>query len=274
MAIAGPRPASAAGRVGRRRALLGGLAISAWPFSGSRAANDEVATVAAASDLQFVLPGIAAGFERASGYRLRLVFGSSGNFFAQLLQGAPFQMYLSADEDFVLRLARAGKTPDDGRLYARGRIGLMVPAGSPLLPDGSLRDLAAALADGRLKRLAIANPQHAPYGRRAEEALRHAGRWDAIQSRLVMGENVSQAAQFATSGSTQGGIIALSLARAPQLARRGRFALIDASWHQPLLQRMVLMNGAGPAARAFYEHLSGAAAQADLARHGFALQRD
>jgi molybdate transport system substrate-binding protein len=231
-------------------------------------------TLAAASDLKFAIEEVAARFERETGHRLRLVFGSSGNFHSQILQGAPFQMFMSADEDFVFRLHEAGRTVDRGRLYAIGRIGILVPHGSPLKADGQLADLAAALKDGRLRRFAIANPDHAPYGVRAREALQHAGLWAAIQPRLVMGENISQAAQFATSGSTQGGIVALSLALAPQVARLGDFQLIPAAWHLPLRQRMVLTRDAPPALHAFYDYLSTPAAQAVMTRHGFEMPRD
>ena len=230
-------------------------------------------TVAAASDLQFALEEAAALFERQTGHRLRLVFGSSGNFFAQILQGAPFHLFMSADEQFVFKLADAGRAVDRGRLYAYGRIGIIVPKGSPLKADGELRDLAAALRQGRLRKFAIASPEHAPYGMRAREALQHAGLWEAIQPRLVYGENISQAAQFATSGATDGGIIAYSLARAPQVAALGDFALIPESWHQPLAQRMVLLRDAPPAARAFYDFLTTPAAQSIMVRYGFAMPR-
>jgi molybdate transport system substrate-binding protein len=199
--------------------------------------------------------------------------GSSGNFFAQLLQDAPFELFLSADEGYVTKLADAGKTLDRGRLYARGRICLVAPHGSPLKVDAELRDLTRAVGDGRVQRFAIANPEHAPYGRCAEQALRHAGLWDAIRPRLVLGENVSQAAQFATSGGAQGGIVALSLAKAPSFAALGTHAAIPEAWHAPLLQRMVLLKRASATARAFYEHLSTPAVQAVLARHGFAPPR-
>src|SRR5437762_3145654 len=111
---------------------------------------------------------------------------------------------LSADEGFVFRLADAGKTLDRGTLYAEGRIVLFAPKGSPLKPDGNFADLRAALQDGRIQRFAIANPEHAPYGRAAEQALKGQGLWEAVLPKLVLGENVSQAAQFATSGSAQG----------------------------------------------------------------------
>lgn len=259
----------------RRRFLLSSL-LSGLPLAGAAAAGGRdaaIVTVAAASNLKFALEEVVAAYERDTGQRLRLVFGSSGNFTSQILQGAPFHLFLSADEDFVLRLADAGRTEDRGRLYAYGRIGIMVPKGSPLKADGSLQDLAAALRDGRLQRFAIANPEHAPYGARAREALQHAGLWEAIAPRLVMGENVAQAAQFALSGSAQGGIVALSLALAPALARQGRFALIPEAWHRPLPQRMVVLKNAPPGARAFYDHLATPAAQAVMVRHGFEMPR-
>jgi molybdate transport system substrate-binding protein len=249
-------------------ALAAASALQAVPLT---AQAQHTPTVAAASDLKFALEEVAASFERETGHRLRLVFGSSGNFKTQILQGAPFHLFMSADENFVFELADAGKTEDRGRAYAIGRIGIMVPPGGPLKPDGELRDLAAALRDGRLQRFAIANPEHAPYGARAREALQHAGLWDAIQPRLVYGENISQAAQFAVSGSTQGGIIAQSLALAPAVARTGRFALIPEDWHQPLKQRMVLVKNAPPAARAFHAYIATPAAQAVMRRYGFEM---
>ena len=230
-----------------------------------------VPTVAAASDLEFAIEEVAVRFERETGQKLRLVFGSSGNFYSQILQDAPFHLFMSADESFIFKLADAGKTVDRGREYAVGRIGVIVPHGSALKADGEFRDLAAAIKDGRLKKFAIANPEHAPYGARAKEALQHAGLWDAIQSKLVFGENISQTAQFATSGATQGGVIALSLAKAPSVARLGEFALIREDWHQPLKQRMVLIKDGPPAARAFYDYIGTPAVQQIMVRYGFAM---
>ena len=230
-------------------------------------------TLAAASDLKFAIEEVAAQFEKRTGQRLRLVFGSSGNFYSQILQGAPFHLFMSADEDFVFQLADAGKTADRGRLYAYGRICIMVPKGSTLKPDSELTDLDAALTEGRLKKFAIASPDHAPYGMRAREALQHRGLWSRIEPLLVYGENISQTAQFATSGSTEGGIIAYSLALAPQVARLGDFALIPESWHKPLAQRMVLMKDTPAPARAFYNYLSTPEAQAIMVKYGFAMPK-
>ena len=231
----------------------------------------DVPTVAAAADLRVALTEVAAAFKRDTGMEVSLVFGSSGNFYRQLQQGAPFQLYLSADEDYALNMAKAGKAEDNGVLYAVGRLVIVAPRGSPLRVDGNLAGLRQALAQRRITRFAIANPEHAPYGQRAEEALRHARLWDGVQPRRVLGENVAQALQFATAGGAQGGIVAYSLALDPALAGRIRYALIPASWHQPLRQRMVLMKGAGQVARRFYAYVQQPASRRILARYGFTL---
>lgn len=227
--------------------------------------------IAAASDLKFALEEVAQAFQKNTGQGLSLSFGSSGTFATQIRHGAPFQLFLSADEHYVLMLHQEGLTADDGVLYALGRIAIVAPAGSALTADGELKSLTTLIKANKLKRFAIANPEHAPYGQRAEEALRHAGLWEAIRPNLVYGENVSQAAQFALSGSADGGIIALSLAKSPQMASHAQYALIPADWHTPLKQRMVLLKNAGAVAKAFYDYLQQPAARAVLARYGFTL---
>ncbi len=231
----------------------------------------DVPNVAAASDLQFALPEAASDFAKRTGRTVRVSLGSSGNYRRQIAEGAPFELFLSADEGFVSALAREGKTLDEGALYGIGRIVLMVPKGSPIRPDAAFRDLAAALDDGRLKKFAIANPEHAPYGRAAQQALTKAGLWEKIKPRLVLGENVSQAAQFATSGSTQGGVIAYAQALSPAVATLGDYVLIPAEAHDPLRQRMVLLRNAGETARAFYQYLRSPAAREIFRRYGFLL---
>ena len=249
----------------------------------SRAAGP---VIAAASDLKFALDDIASAFTADTGHRVRLTYGSSGLMATQIRNGAPFQLFLSADEDYVLQLHADGFTRDEGALYAAGRLALVVPRNSSVPVAGDLGGLGAALRAGQVRRFAIANPEHAPYGARAREALEHAGLWELALPRLVYGENVSQAAQFAIGGSTEGGIIALSLTLAPELAAvavavaRQRLrelaavadhALIPASYHAPLLQRMVLLNNAGATAEAFYAYLQQPAARAVMQRYGFTL---
>jgi molybdate transport system substrate-binding protein len=229
--------------------------------------------VAAAADLRFALSDLAERFRQDTGQSLSLSFGSSGTFKHQIEQGAPFEIFLSADEAFVFRLADAGLTVDRGALYAIGRLVVFAPHASPLSVDGELEGLRAGLADGRVKRFVIANPEHAPYGRAARSALHYAGLWQAAEPRLVIGENASQAMQFAASGSSQGGIVPLSLSKAEEVAKLGRFALIPAEWHasEPLRQRMVLLKSAGEEARAFYRYLQTSGAREVFVRYGFRL---
>lgn len=250
----------------RLSALAMIAAVLATPLAAQNAP-----VIAAASDLQFALEEIAVKFRSDTGRDVRLNFGSSGNFTRQLQQGAPFEMFLSADEGFVFQFADAGKTVDRGALYAEGRIVLFAPKGSVLKVDAKLDDLRAALADGRIQRFAIANPEHAPYGRAAEQALKAQGLWDAVRPKLVLGENVSQAAQFATSGSAQGGIFAYSLALSPSVGGLGSYVLVPSEWHAPLRQRMVLMKGAGEAARAFYSFVQTPPARVIFRKYGFLL---
>lgn len=234
----------------------------------------DVPLIAAASDLQTALREVAQRFQSDTGHKVEIVFGSSGNMAAQIRQGAPFQMFLSADEKYVLDLAKAGFARDDGQLYALGRIALFVPHHSTLQADEQLAGLRTALEDHRIERFAIANPSHAPYGTAAREALQKAQLWEPLQPRLILGENVSQAAQFAASANASGGIVAYSLALTPAMQKAGRYVLIRQDWHAPLRQRMVLTKTAGPAANAFYTFLQQDKARAILVRNGFAMPQD
>lgn len=233
-------------------------------------ARDEPA-VAAAADLSAALPQVLRAFTSRTGRSVKLVFGSSGTFTQQIQNGAPFQVFLSADESYVQTLIAAGKAEGPGALYATGRIGLFLPKQSRIVADSTLQGLIGAARRGEIARFAIANPDHAPYGRAAKEALQQLGIWTILQPRLVLGENAAQATQFAMSGSAQGGIIPLSLAQTPQVRAAGTFVLIAASRHQPLRQRMVLTTGAGETARAFFAFLQTSAAREILSRYGFAL---
>lgn len=249
------------------RAILAAVLVLAHPFARAQ----DVPVVAAASDLRFAIEEIAARFQNETGRAVKVSLGSSGNFRHQIAAGAPFQLFMSADEEYVLALHREKRTAGEGVLYAIGRIVLFAPHGSRLKPDAQMKDLARLLAAGEIRRFAIANPDHAPYGRAAREALQKLGLWDQIRGSLVLGENVSQAAQFASTPGAQGGIFAYSLALAPNIAKLGTFVLVPDSLHEPLRQRMALVSGAGPTAREFYRYLQGAAAREILRRYGFVL---
>ncbi|WP_372614349.1 molybdate ABC transporter substrate-binding protein [Halomonas sp.] len=256
-------------------AVLLGL-FSLLPLS----ARADTPTVAAASDLQFALTEAAEVFGEGTGRQLRLNFGSSGNFRRQISQGAPFELYLSADEAYVHALHEEGRTQDTGVVYAIGRLAWLQRDEQDDLPgeEDPLAAVREAIKDhtageGR-PRIALANPDHAPYGVAAMQALTHAGLWEAVEPLRILGENVSQAAQFALSADARGGLVAYSLALAPPLVERAEHVLIPESWHTPLVQRMVLVDGAGETARAFYDWLQGEEARALLARYGFRLPDD
>ncbi|MFP4262908.1 MAG: molybdate ABC transporter substrate-binding protein [Halomonas sp.] len=258
------------------RALLLGLALLLSP----PALAEERPTVAAASDLQFALSEAAERFTAETGQELRLNFGSSGNFRRQISQGAPFELYLSADEAYVKALHREGHLEDEGVIYAVGRLAWLQPAGGDDLPGedeplAAVREALAAHAAGEGRpRIALANPEHAPYGVAARQALEHAGLWEETAPLRVLGENVSQAARFALSDDARGGLVAESLALAPSIAERSEHVLIPEAWHEPLIQRMALVEGAGETARAFYAWLQQEEARAILADYGFRAPGD
>ena len=248
------------------RTLLALLLAVVAPYAAAQAP-----AIAAAADLKYALAEIADAYRRGTGSDVRIAYGSSGNFTQQIEHGAPFELFLSADEAYVERLAAKGFTRDAGTLYAIGRVALFVPRGSPLAADPALADLALAVRDGRVRRFAIANPEHAPYGRAARDVLQHAGLWDAISPSLVLGENASQAMQFAAGGGAQGGIVPWSLTKAPEVAKLGTAVLLPAQWHRPLRQKMVLMKSAGPQTAAFHAYLGSPEARTIFVRHGFSL---
>lgn len=230
-------------------------------------------TIAAAANLNFALTEIANQFERERGTRVEVVFGASGTLTRQIRDGAPFEMFLAADEEFPNQLNAAGLTRDGGAVYAIGRLVLFAPNGSRLKVDERLDGLSRLLNAGGVTRFAIANPEVAPYGRAAEATLRKHGLWDPIRSRLVLGDSIAQAAQFATTGNAVGGLIAYSLVKEPALADKGTYALIPQTDHPPLRQRMVLLKQATPVVAQFYHYMQGPAARAILVKSGYEAPR-
>src|SRR5215472_2066235 len=225
-------------------------------------------SIAAASDLQVVLPTITASFERSSGVKVNVSFGSSGNFLAQIKNGAPFDVFLSADIDYPRELERAGLA-EPGTLspYATGSLVLWTRTGSGVDVQ---RGLEVLLSES-VRHIAIANPEHAPYGRAAVAALRGAGLYDKVRAKLVLGENVSQAAQFVQSGNAEAGLIPLSLARAPAASAVGQFVAVPASLYPPIEQAAVVVRASRnkTAARAFLAFLDQPATRTLLANTGF-----
>jgi molybdate transport system substrate-binding protein len=245
-------------------------AASAFGMSHRPAATTtQPIRVAAASDLQFAMAELAQQYRSETGQAVQLSLGSSGNFAQQIRQGLPADLFLSADEEFVFQLAQAGLTQGRGVVYALGRIAILVPASSTVALDPALRGLREALL--RLRHFAIANPEHAPYGRAAQQALERLGLWPLVLPKLVIGENIAQATQFVSQGAAQAGMTAASLALAPEVARSTRSLVLPAELHAPLRQRMVLLRSAGAPAADFYRFLQTPAARTVLQRYGFGV---
>lgn len=249
------------------RRMLQGLLIGCLALCASAPLRADTIAVAAAADLKFCLDEIVADFERAEpGAKVDVAYGSSGNFATQIEQGAPFDLFFSADSAYPEKLAQSGAARDV-TVYAIGRIVIWSAT-----RDASKLTLAD-LAKADVKRIAIANPAHAPYGQRAQQAFEAAGVWDAVEKKIVYGENIAQTATFAETGNADVGIIALSLARNPTLAAKGGYAEIPADLHRPLRQAFALTaRGAHkPLARRFAAYVKSPAARNVMTRYGFAL---
>ena len=245
-------------------------ALAAALVLATPAAAGEAPLVAAAASLRHVFPALSRAWVDAGGVRPEVSFGSSGNLYRQIAQGAPFDLFLSADEEQALKLVAAGGTDGEGVVYGLGRLVLLVPRHSRLALDPTLADLARALDDGRLRRLAIANPAHAPYGRAAREALVGAALWPRLGDRLLLAENAAQAVQFALARAADGGLVPRALVLSARVSRDARHGLLDAAMHGPIAHRMVLLARAGAQARALFRFLAGPEARGILERHGFA----
>jgi molybdate transport system substrate-binding protein len=226
--------------------------------------------VAAAADLQFALKDIAQQYEHQTNRKVDVTFGSSGNFFAQIQNGAPFDIFFSADVNYPNQLQQANLTEPNSILkYAVGRIVIWMPPESKI---DLLSQKWNALLDPSIQKIAIANPEHAPYGRAAVEAIKHAGLYDKVRSKLVYGENISQAAQFVQSGNAQAGIIALSLAVSPAMKSGQRWG-IPVDQYAPIEQAAVILKSARDkdAAHAFLNFVASDDGQRILGSYGFAL---
>jgi molybdate transport system substrate-binding protein len=242
------------------------------PSVAPDAVGTPTVSIAAASDLRYAMDDLVARYQGSHpDQTVGVTYGSSGNFFAQISQGAPFDVYFSADIEYPRALEQAAlAAPDATRLYAQGRIVTWVRNGSPIDVDGLG---ITAVLDPAAQRVAIANPAHAPYGRAARSAMGAAGVWDEVQPRIVLGENISQTAQFVESGAADIGVLALSLAIAPPLCREGRYALVPQELHPPIDQGAVVLDAAvDPAvAQAFLDFVLGPEGREVLDRYGFLL---
>ncbi|MGA3210444.1 MAG: molybdate ABC transporter substrate-binding protein [Terriglobales bacterium] len=248
----------------RKASLIAILAVAL----GSQFSAAQEITVAAAADLQFAMQDIAARFQRETGKSVKLTYGSSGNFYQQIQNGAPFDMFFSADLEYAKKLEAAGLTdPGSYHQYARGKIVIWV------LKDSKL-DLSAgmkALLDPAVKKIAIANPKHAPYGQAAVAAMQKENIYEKVKDELVLGENISQTASFVVSGSAAVGIVALSLALSPTMKDKGRYVEIPAGEYPPIDQACVVLSSSKnkETARQFLSFIKTATTAETLRNYGF-----
>jgi molybdate transport system substrate-binding protein len=244
--------------------------VSEVSIPRAEAANREI-NVAAAADLSSALQEVAANYEKHTGVSVKLSFGASGALTQQIQNGAPFDLFFSADMDYPKQLI-AGGLAESATLYryAVGRLVLWVPKDSPL--DVEHKGIEVLL-DPSVKKISVANPQHAPYGRAAVAALKHYGLYEKLSDRLVLGENVSQAAQFVESGNAQAGFVALAHAMAPSMQGKGKYWMVPAEAY-PALDQGVVVISLSPHkqdAAAFLEYVKADEVAAVLRRYGFSF---
>lgn len=227
--------------------------------------------LAAASSLAHVLPGIVSSFKTETGHSVRVSYGSSGNLARQIVQGAPFELFLSANESYVARLQNKKLTRDEGVVYAFGELALYKPNRFRMPLSSDLSTLSYAIQAGQIKRIAIANPKHAPYGMLTKQALESAGLWKAIEPYRITGSNAGQAAQFALSGSVDVAFIPKATALLPIFKQNGQHVLLEEKLYSPLKQRMVLLLHSGEPATSFYRYMQSRPARMLLAKYGFGI---
>ncbi len=228
-------------------------------------------TVAAAADLQFAMQDIAARFQKETGKTAKVIYGSSGNFFQQVQNGAPFDMFFSANLDYAKKLEAAGLTePGSFYQYARGKIVIWVRNESKLDLSSGLQ----VLLDPAVKKIAVANPLHAPYGQAAVAAMQKENIYDRVKDKFVLGENISETASFVVSGSADAGIVALSLALSPNMKDKGRYAEVPGDDYPPIEQACVIIRSSKSkdTAQQFLSFIKTAAIADVLRSYGFDVQ--
>jgi molybdate transport system substrate-binding protein len=248
------------------------VAVGLFLGLGSRLTPAQEITVAAAADLQFAMQEVGARFQQESGKTVKLIYGSSGNFAQQLQNGAPFDMFFSANLDYPRQLEGAGLT-EPGTLYqyAIGKIVVWVPNASKLDVSSGLK----ALLDPSIKKIAIANPEHAPYGKAAVAAMQKENIYEQVKNKFVLGENISQTASFVASGSADVGVVALSLALSPNMKDKGRYAEVPAGDYPAIEQACVIMRSSKnkDVAEQFLKFVQSLPIRDLLQKYGFAIPR-
>jgi len=263
-----------------RLTLLGALAAFAvgvpamaqeMPAAAPTVQTQDAPPIAAAASLRYALDDIAARFQKETGKSVKITYGATGNLVNQIKASAPFQAFFAADDKSVNKLASESLTEGDPVVFARGELSVAAPQGSEVAIDADLNGLKEALAAGKVKHIAIANTETAPYGRAAEEALKAAGLWDQAKPLLVVGENIGQTATFVSTGAAEVGFIAKSLAISKEIAPKISSAVVPQKLYAPINHGLAIIKGASPVAKEFVEFVRGPKGREVLEASGFAV---
>jgi molybdate transport system substrate-binding protein len=225
------------------------------------------ATVAVAANMKDAFSEINTAFQATGNSNIRIVYGSSGNFTAQIMNGAPFNLLISADERFPIELYKQGKASDEGVVYAMGKLALISKHSAAMSLANDKTELMRAI--GKANKIAIAKPELAPYGKAAVEYLKAEGLWDTAKNKLIYGDNIGIATMYVVTGAADLGFTALSLAKSADVAKETNFILVNSKLYEPIKQRMVLIKGAPPEAAALYQFMQSSQAKLILQKYGY-----
>ncbi len=242
-------------------------------FIMSFESSADTAVIAVASNMSHAIQEIADTFKKEKRLQVKLSFSSSGNLSRQIIKGAPFELFLSANVDYVSRLVKQNKTLTSRKTYAIGQLCLFVPNQSSLSDTGNLDIIFRKLVFGHYNKLALANPELAPYGSASITTLRSAGMWAFDRNKLVLAENISQSTQFGLTASVDLAFIPYSHALLKKVSQKGQCYRIPEHMHQPIVQEMVLLKSAGETAKSFYDYMGSNTAQRILSEHGYVLPK-
>jgi len=224
-------------------------------------------TIAVAANMKHAFMEINTAFRATGKSELRVVFGSSGNFTAQIMNGAPYGLFIAADEHFPLELYKSGKAVDEGAIYAIGKLAIIAKKSMNLSSAASRADIVAAIT--KANKVAIAKPELAPYGKAAVQYLKSEGLWDLAKDKLIYGDNIGVATMYVASGAADIGFTALSLAMSPELMKTTSYSTLNHSFYEPIKQRMVLMKNAPAEAVDLYRFMLSAQAKSILHKYGY-----
>lgn len=246
-----------------------GLMLATWLTLVRNVVAQQTPIVAVASSLRLAVSDVADAYREKTGKAVKFSFGATGNLVRQIEEGAPFSLFLAADEASAERLVRNGKTAGAAQILVEGRLALAIAKDRQIPADADLQGLKQAQTRRTIRAFAIANPKLAPYGKAAQQALERAGLWEDMRGQIVMAQNVGQAVQFVASGAADAGLVAESLLKAPSVSDAVKHVPVDTSLYDPVRQAMVLLKPENAGARAFQTFLHSSEAEAIFSRYGF-----